>query len=172
MPGRSAPRLRPGDRAAALQAEHAGHRPERDLAEAADRGLAQGALELQHLVAPLVVQPPAGPPDIASVSIACALVEPTRHGTHLPHDSSRKNRSVFVAAASRSVPSAITTTAPEPSIEPAAASVSKSSAASRSSGPRKFEDAPPGCTAASGCPPATPPARSSRARTVVPIGTQ
>jgi hypothetical protein len=57
-------------------------------------------------------------------------------------------------------------------MEPAAASVSKSSGTSNWSGVRKFDDAPPGCTAASLVPPDTPPAWSSRARTVVPIGTQ
>ena len=72
-----------------------------------------------------------------SVRIRCALCEPTRHGTHLPHDSLRKKRSTFVAAASRSVPSASTTTAPEPSIDPASASGSKSSGTSSPSGPEE-----------------------------------
>src|SRR5208282_3084044 len=65
-------------------------------------------------------------------------------GTHLPQDSFRKNRSTFVAAASRSVPSASTTSAPEPSIDPARASKSKSSGTSSWPGPRKFDEAPPG----------------------------
>ena len=91
----------------------------------------------------------------------CALAEPTRHGTHLPHDSSRKNRSTFTAAASRSVPSAITTIAPEPSIEPAACSVPKSSSTSSWSGPMKLDEAPPGWIAPRLLPPDTPPARSS-----------
>ena len=36
----------------------------------------------------------AGPPPAPSSPsrMTCALAEPTRHGTHLPHDSSRKNR--------------------------------------------------------------------------------
>ena len=104
--------------------------------------------------------------------MTCAFVDPTRHGTHLPQDSSRKNRSTLVAAASRSVPSAMTTIAPEPSMDPAACSVPKSSSTSSWSGPMKLEDAPPGWMAPSGLPPDTPPARSSSSRAVVPIGTQ
>ncbi len=65
-------------------------------------------------------RPPATP--TSSARIECAFIDPTRHGTHFPHDSLRKKRSTFVAAASRSVPSAMTTSAPEPSIEPASAS--------------------------------------------------
>ncbi len=100
------------------------------------------------------------------------MAEPTRHGTHLPQDSLRKKRSTFVAAASRSVPSAMTTSAPEPSIDPAAASVLKSSGTSSWPGPRKFEDAPPGWIAPTARPPLTPPASSSRSAAVLPIGTQ
>ena len=84
--------------------------------------------------------------------MTCAFAEPTRHGTHLPQDSSRKNRSTLTAAASRSVPSAMTTIAPDPSIDPAACTVPKSSSASSLSGPMKFEDAPPGWMAPSGLP--------------------
>ena len=114
------------------------------------------------------------PPPLPSRSarIWCALVEPTRHGTHLPQDSSRKKRSTLVAAASRSVPSAITTSAPEPSIDPASGSEPKSSGTSSGPGPRKFDEAPPGWMAPSRRPPATPPASSSSCRAVVPIGTQ
>ena len=104
--------------------------------------------------------------------MTCALAEPTRHGTHLPHDSSRKNRRTFTAAASRSVPSAMTTIAPDPSMEPASCSVPKSSSTSSWSGPMKLEDAPPGWMAPRRLPPATPPARSSSSRALVPIATQ
>src|SRR5262249_13681567 len=116
----------------------------------------------------------AGPPPAASSPdrIRGALLEPTRQGTHLPHDSSRKNRSTFVAAANRSVPSAITTSPPEPSIDPASPSAARSSGTSSWTGPRKFDDAPPGWNAATFLPPDTPPASSSNCRTVVPIGTQ
>ena len=112
------------------------------------------------------------PDSTTSRRIACALVEPTRHGTHLPHDSLRKNRSTLVDAASRSVPSASTTSAPDPSIVPFSAAAPKSSGMSSLSGPMKFDDAPPGCTAPTSRPPLTPPASSISSRTVVPIGTQ
>ena len=112
------------------------------------------------------------PCSIISSSMACALCEPTRHGTHLPHDSLRKKRSTLVPAASRSVPSATATRAPEPSIEPFSASGSKSSGTSSASGPRKFDEAPPGWNARSSAPPAIPPASSISSRAVVPIGTQ
>ena len=104
------------------------------------------------------------PDSTTSRRIACALVEPTRHGTHLPHDSLRKNRSTLVDAASRSVPSASTTIAPEPSIVPFSAAVPKSSGMSSLSGPMKFDDAPPGCTAPTSRPPLTPPASSISSR--------
>ena len=70
------------------------------------------------------------------------------------------------------MPSATTVTAPEPSIEPASASGWKSSGTSRLSGPRKFDEAPPGWKDSSSAPPLTPPARSISSRVVVPIGTQ
>jgi len=55
---------------------------------------------------------------------------PTRQGTHLPHDSFLKKRWAFSAMSSMHVPSAQTTIAPEPSIEPAWSSALKSSATS------------------------------------------
>src|SRR5205823_4296680 len=66
-------------------------------------------------------------PDCTRSSNSTAFCEPRRQGTHLPHDSLRKKRTTFVARASMSVPSATTTTAPEPSIEPALAKAAKSS---------------------------------------------
>ena len=100
------------------------------------------------------------------------MAEPTRHGTHLPHDSLRKNRSTFVPAASRSVPAAITITAPEPSIEPASWSGFQSSGTSSCPGPRKFDEAPPGWMAPTSRPSVTPPASSIRSRAVEPARTQ
>ena len=52
---------------------------------------------------------------------------PTRQGTHLPQDSLRKKRTALSAMSSMQRPSAQTTMAPEPSMEPAAASDLKSS---------------------------------------------
>src|SRR6266705_2694954 len=59
--------------------------------------------------------------------MSTSLALPTRHGTHLPHDSLRKNRTLLRAMSSMQVPSAHTTMAPEPSIEPAFCSEAKSS---------------------------------------------
>ena len=55
---------------------------------------------------------------------------------------------------------------------PFSAAAPKSSGMSSLSGPMKFDDAPPGCTAPTFRPPLTPPASSITSRTVVPIGTQ
>ena len=77
-----------------------------------------------------------------------------------------------VPAASRFVPSATTVSAPEPSIEPASWSGFQSSGTSRCSGPRKFDDAPPGWNAPTSRPSMTPPASSMRSRVVAPALTQ
>ena len=58
------------------------------------------------------------------------------------------------------VPSSMTVMPPEPSIEPACATDSKSSLTSRCSGMRKAADAPPGMKALSGLSPRMPPAMS------------
>src|SRR3990172_2281605 len=47
-------------------------------------------------------------------SISTTFSVPTRHGTHLPHDSFRKKRVTLAATASMSVPSATATRAPLP----------------------------------------------------------
>ena len=52
--------------------------------------------------------------------ISAILVEPVRHGTHLPHDSLRKKRTEFSAMSSMQARSSQTTIAPEPTVEPAA----------------------------------------------------
>ena len=70
------------------------------------------------------------------------------------------------------MPSASTTIAPVPSAEPASATASNVSGTSRQSGPRKFVDAPPGCTPPTAAPSRTPPASSITSPTVVPAGTQ
>ena len=75
-------------------------------------------------------------------------------------------------AASRFVPSAMTISAPEPSIEPASCSGFQSSGTSRLSGPRKFDEAPPGWIAPTSRPSGTPPASSIRSRAVEPARTQ
>jgi hypothetical protein len=62
-------------------------------------------------------------------------------GAHLPQDSLRKMRRMFVDAASSSVPSASTTSAPEPSMVAASARVVKSSGTSCA--PRPTRCTPP-----------------------------
>ena len=105
--------------------------------------------------------------------IVCALVDPTRQGTHLPHDSSRKKRRTFVAAASKSVPSAIATSAPEPSIQPASASGPEVESHVKLVRAQEVGRGPTRGTRSSPRPSLTPPASSisSRARSS-PSGTQ
>src|ERR1700691_4026654 len=66
-------------------------------------------------------------PSVQPVNISTNFCDPTRHGTHLPQDSLRKNCVEFNAISSMQRSSAHTTSAPEPSIEPASASDLKSS---------------------------------------------
>ena len=69
------------------------------------------------------------------------------------------------------VSSSITTTPPEPSIEPALASESKSMATSHSSAFSSGQELPPGITALSFLPPGIPPPTSSIIRRrLKPIG--
>src|SRR5271154_3146402 len=58
--------------------------------------------------------------------MATSFCDPTRHGTHFPHDSLRKNCVEFSAISSMQRSSAHTTRAPEPNIDPASASDLKS----------------------------------------------
>src|SRR5580704_1533688 len=53
-----------------------------------------------------------------AVRMSTIFCDPIRHGTHFPHDSLRKNVHAFSAMSSMQVPSAHTTIAPEPSIDP------------------------------------------------------
>ena len=99
---------------------------------------------------------------------ACSL--PIRHGTHLPHDSLRKKRTIFVASSNRSCWSLITITAPVPNMLPAAFIASKSSGVSALFAGRKLELAPPGKNACNWCLAFIPPASSINSRTVVPMG--
>jgi hypothetical protein len=102
-----------------------------------------------------------------------AFSEPIRHGTHLPHDSLRKKRTTFVASSSMSVPSATTSTAPDPSMLPASSMGPKSRGVSAAAAGRKGALAPPGENAFMAAPSRMPPPYSSTsARTVVPMGTQ
>ena len=115
-----------------------------------------------------VSSPPSGSPATRRASASSWRTVPTRHGTHWPHDSSRKKAAIRWRSRGRSTVSSRTRTTPEPSVVPAARAPSNVSGTSRSSGPRKPPAAPPISTACSGRPPGTPPARSSTSRSVAP----
>ena len=72
---------------------------------------------------------------------------PTRHGTHCPHDSSRKNCAIRRRASTRSAVSSNTMTTPEPSVAAAARVPSNVSGVSSRSGPTNAPAAPPSSTA-------------------------
>ena len=63
----------------------------------------------------------ASPAVIASSSIHSCVV-PTRHGTHLPHDSSRQKSMKYFATSTMQDVSSMTIMPPEPMIEPTSAS--------------------------------------------------
>src|ERR1700693_1281085 len=65
-------------------------------------------------------------PAVQPLSISTIFCEPTRHGTHFPHDSLRYKRVAFSAISSMHRPSAHTTIAPDPTIDPAAATAFQS----------------------------------------------
>ena len=117
----------------------------------------------------IVSQSSGSPVEIVDSSIAEAFSVPTRHGTHLPHDSFRKKRTTLAASGSMGVSSATTTSAPEPNMLPASSRVAKSIGTSARSAGRKLEEAPPGANAFRARPPLTPPASSISSRTVVPM---
>ena len=109
-------------------------------------------------------------PRVMSVRMSTILADPTRQGTHFPHDSFLKNRTAFRAMSSMQVPSAQMMTAPDPSMEPAWLSALNSSGVSIMEAGRKPDDAPDGAQALRALPPRTPPARSSSSRAGVPRG--
>ena len=89
---------------------------------------------------------------------------PTRHGTHCPHDSSRKKAAMRSTRSRRSTVSSTTMTTPEPSVVPAARVSSCVSGMSSSSGRTNVPAAPPSSTACSVRPaPARRPSRSAPA---------
>src|SRR6266700_3997364 len=83
-------------------------------------------------------------PCVQAVSMSVIFCEPTRQGTHLPHDSLRKKRTAFTAMSSMQRPSAQTTIAPDPTIEPAAATAFQSSGSSAMDAGRYPADGPEG----------------------------
>src|SRR3984957_19575462 len=98
-------------------------------------------------------------PCVQPVRISTIFCEPIRQGTHLPQDSLRKNFTALSAMSSMQRPSAHTTIAPEPSIDPMAASDLKSSRTSACDAGRYPDDGPDGANAFSFFPSTIPPAR-------------
>src|ERR1700689_949847 len=97
-------------------------------------------------------------PMVHPVSRSTIFCEPTLHGTHLPQDSLRKNRVAFSAMSNMHVPSAQTTSAPEPSMEPASASDLKSNRTSAMDAGRYPDEGPDGAKPFSFFPLERPPA--------------
>src|SRR5258708_23258121 len=92
-------------------------------------------------------------PCVQRVSRSVSFCEPTLHGTHFPQDSLRKKRVALSAISSMHRPSAQTTIAPEPTMEPAAATALKSSRRSALLAGRYPDDGPDGANPKSCCPP-------------------
>ena len=117
-----------------------------------------------------VATPPRVFPSTIRCSASSCRTVPTRHGTHCPHDSSRKKAAMRRMMSWRSTRSSKTTATPEPSVVPAARVSSCVSLSASSSARTKPPAAPPRRIARNGRPPATPPAMSSSAPSVVPKG--
>ena len=161
--GRAAapPRCRPED---------AGHRAERHLAEAADRRRAQGPLQLEHLRLAPVVQPAGGQrlgqqgvrlgrADPAGHALAARLVpeEPQRVGRGREQVGALGHRHQRAGAEHRAG------LGERVEVQPGVEAVRAEEVRGRAAGLHRGQRA---------ARPSTPPARSSSARTVVPIGTQ
>ena len=105
-------------RASAEEAEALDRRLDRrvrGLAEAADRGVAHRLADVVEQ-RQLVASRRAGDPDAIRCSASSWRTVPTRHGTHWPHDSSRKNAAMRSTMSRRSTVSSNTSTTPEPSV--------------------------------------------------------
>src|SRR3984957_7017514 len=98
-------------------------------------------------------------PRVQPVRISTIFCEPIRQGTHLPHDSLRKNFTAFSAMSSMQRPSAQTTMAPEPSMDPMAASDLNSSRPSTCAGVKSPDGGPDGANAFCFFPSTIPPAK-------------
>src|ERR1700678_2752578 len=97
-------------------------------------------------------------PCVHAESMATNFCEPTRQGTHFPHDSFLKNCVVFRAISNMQRSSAKTTKAPDPNIDPASASDLKSSRTSTIEAGKKPDEGPEGAKPFSFLPFGTPPA--------------
>src|SRR5205823_3626419 len=110
-------------------------------------------------------------PERSRCSASSCRTVPTRHGTHWPHDSSRKNLAIRRSTASRSAVSSNAITTPDPRVAPAARVASNVSGRSRDSGPTNEPAAPPSRTARSLRPWPTPPASRRTSPSVAPNST-
>src|SRR5215471_8651879 len=97
-------------------------------------------------------------PSLQPVRMSTIFCERTRQGTHLPHDSLRKNRAQFRAISNIHLPSAHTTIAAEPSMEPVLDIDLKSRATSIIDPGKNPEAAPEGAHAFTFFPSRGPPA--------------
>src|SRR5258708_3134401 len=97
-------------------------------------------------------------PRVQPVIMSTSFCVPMRQGTHLPHDSLRKKRTEFNAMSSMQRPSAQTTIAPDPSMDPIAASDLKSRPTSIIDAGKYPDDGPLGATDLQRLPPTIPPA--------------
>src|SRR5579864_6133808 len=100
-------------------------------------------------------------PRVQPVRISTSFCEPIRHGTHLPHDSLRKNLLALRAMSSMHAESSQTTSAPEPSMEPASASDLKSMWTSAIEAGRYPEEGPEGAKDFNSRPSGGPPAQQN-----------
>src|SRR3954466_14669870 len=96
-------------------------------------------------------------PIVHSAIISASFIEPVRHGTHLPHDSLRKNRTELSAMSSMHARSSHTTIAPEPTVAPAAVIAFQSSGRSSIDAGRYPPAGPDGAYDFNVRPAATPP---------------
>ncbi|MBA7569589.1 hypothetical protein ES708_11330 [subsurface metagenome] len=100
------------------------------------------------------------------------LPNPSRQGTHLPHDSPLRNSIKYLAISTIQVSSSITIMPPEPIIEPSLVSSSKSTGVSRYCSGMQPPEGPPVCTALNFLPLGIPPPMSYIiSLSVIPIGT-
>ena len=104
---------------------------------------------------------------VARRTCSCARRRPMRHGKHLPQLSSAPKCSRCAASARMSVVSSNATIPPWPSMQPTAASSSKSNGVSSSDAGRIPPSGPPICSALIACPSRRPPARSSHSSRIV-----
>ena len=111
--------------------------------------------------------PPSVRPEAIRCSASSCRTVPTRHGTHFPHDSSRKNSAMRRTTCLRSVSSPNAITTPDPSVAFASREPSSERTRSTSSGRMNVPAAPPSRSAES----VRAPASWSSERSVVPQGT-